>query len=142
MTTDDTMIRHRIDQLIDGLRARDRAAVARLYTPDVVSFDVEAPLQHVGLAAKLANWDKVFTFFETVDYEVRNLNATIGGDVAFAHGFGRLSGRLQGGPEVPGMWVRITFGLREIDGEWLIAHDQVSVPLDIATGAGVVDLEP
>jgi ketosteroid isomerase-like protein len=40
------------------------------------------------------------------------------------------------------MWVRVTYCLRKIDDAWLIVHDQVSVPLDIATGRGVVDLKP
>jgi len=40
------------------------------------------------------------------------------------------------------MWVRATFGLRRADGRWLIAHDQVSVPLDLRSGAGLTDLEP
>jgi ketosteroid isomerase-like protein len=40
------------------------------------------------------------------------------------------------------MWVRATYCLQKIDGTWLIVHDQVSVPLDIASGNGVVDLEP
>jgi hypothetical protein len=31
---------------------------------------------------------------------------------------------------------------RKIDGAWLIAHDQISVPLDVPSGEGVVDLEP
>jgi ketosteroid isomerase-like protein len=38
--------------------------------------------------------------------------------------------------------VRATFGFRKVEGDWVIAHDQVSVPLDVRTGAGVVDLEP
>jgi ketosteroid isomerase-like protein len=40
------------------------------------------------------------------------------------------------------MWVRASFGFRKIDGEWLIVHDQVSVPFDVRTGRGVTDLEP
>lgn len=40
------------------------------------------------------------------------------------------------------MWVRVTYGMRKIDGIWVIAHDQVSVPLDILSGNGMVDLEP
>ncbi|BAW09763.1 hypothetical protein [Nocardia seriolae] len=40
------------------------------------------------------------------------------------------------------MWVRVTYGMRKINGTWLIVHDQVSVPLDIVSGKGVVDLEP
>jgi ketosteroid isomerase-like protein len=61
--------------------------------------------------------------------------------VAFAHGFGRLSGTLKNGDRA-GSWVRWTACYRRIDGDWLIAHDHVSVPLDMASGRGVLDLEP
>ncbi|MEQ7005722.1 nuclear transport factor 2 family protein [Actinopolymorpha sp. B17G11] len=40
------------------------------------------------------------------------------------------------------MWVRYTGGLRKIDGQWLIVHDQVSVPTDFADGKALLDLEP
>ena len=139
---DETEIRQRVDRIVEGIRAKDLAGLRRLYATDVVSFDVEPPLQHVGIAAKLKNWEKVFTFFQDVDYEVRDLTLTVGDVVAFAHGFGRLSGTLRNGMTTRGMWVRATFGFRKTGGDWLIAHDQVSVPLDIPSGKGVADLEP
>ncbi|MFC0032098.1 YybH family protein [Micromonospora chaiyaphumensis] len=139
---DDTSIRQQIDGIVEGLRNKDLEALRRLYTTDVVSFDVEPPLQHVGIDAKLKNWANVFAFFDTVSYEVRDLTLTVGDDVAFGHAFGRLSGTLHDGTATNGMWVRATFCLQKIDGTWLIAHDQVSVPLDIRTGKGVVDLRP
>ncbi|MEU4842702.1 YybH family protein [Nocardia testacea] len=140
--TDETAIRAQLDKVIEGLGTGDLEALRQLYTPDVVSFDVEPPLQHVGTAAKLENWAKVFRIFETVNYEIRDAAFTIGDDVAFGHAFARLGGTLKDGTAVTGMWVRVTYGLRKVDGIWLIAHDQVSVPLDIASGKGVVDLEP
>lgn len=140
--TDETAIRAQLDKVIEGLGTGDLEALRQLYTPDVVSFDVEPPLQHVGTAAKLENWAKVFRIFETVTYEIRDAALTIGDDVAFGHAFARLGGTLKDGTAVTGMWVRVTYGLRKVDGIWLIAHDQVSVPLDIASGKGVVDLEP
>lgn len=139
---EETAIRGQIEKVIDGLRAKDLEALREPYTSDVVSFDVEPPLQHVGIEAKLANWERVFQVFETVDYELRELTFTIGGDVAFGHAFGRLRGTMKNGVATAGMWVRVTYGLRKIDGTWRIAHDQVSVPLDILTGNGMVDLEP
>ncbi|MCP9623040.1 DUF4440 domain-containing protein [Nocardia otitidiscaviarum] len=141
-TTDDAEIHRHIGKLVDGLRAKDLDVLKRLYTPDVVSFDIEPPLRHVGIAAKLENWARVFLAFETVDYELRDLTFTVGGEVAFGHAYGRLSGVLRSGTRTSGMWVRVTFGMRKIDNTWLIAHDQVSVPLDIMSGRGVVDLEP
>lgn len=139
---DEVEIRRTIDRVIEGLRARDLDVLKQLYTTDVVSFDVEPPLQHVGIAAKLENWAKVFLFFESVTYEVRDLTFTVGGDVAFGHAFARLSGTLKNGAATSGMWVRVTYGMRKIDHTWMIAHDQVSVPFDISSGKGVVDLEP
>nr|WP_206443684.1 nuclear transport factor 2 family protein [Nocardioides sp. KC13] len=124
------------------MRAKDLDAVREAYSPDVVSFDVEPPLQHVGIDAKLANWARVFEVFETVDYELRELTLRIGDDVAFGHAFGRLSGTTKNGVTTSGMWVRVTYGLCRIDGAWRIVHDQVSVPFDILSGRGVVDLEP
>ncbi|MQY22048.1 YybH family protein [Nocardia macrotermitis] len=140
--SEETRIRRRLDQIGEALRAKDLDALARAYTTDVVSFDVEAPLQHVGVAAKLANWVRVFEVFEHVTYELRDLRFTVSGEVAFGHGFARLHGTLKDGTETNGMWVRATYGMRRIEGTWAIAHDQVSVPLDVLTGRGVVDLEP
>ena len=138
----EAQIRLQINQIAEGIRAQDLEGLERLYTADVVSFDVEPPLQHVGVAAKLKNWSNVFTFFQDAAYEVRDLDLTVGDDVAFGHCFGRLSGTLRNGTATSGMWVRATFCFQQVDGNWLIAHDQVSVPLDMASGKGVTDLEP
>lgn len=140
--TDEAQIRRQLDKIVEALRNKDLDALKAVYTTDVVSFDVEPPLQHLGIAAKAQNWANVFTFFETVSYEIRDLHLTVGDDVAFGYAFGRLSGTLKNGTATAGMWVRVTYGLQKLDGVWLIAHDQVSVPLDIVSGKGVVDLEP
>src|SRR6266545_4963096 len=139
---DEAKIRQQVDKIVEGLRAKDLEGLKQAYTTDVVSFDVEPPLQHVGLAAKLKNWANVFALFESVNYEVRDLTLTVGDDVAFGHAFARLSGTLKDGRATSGIWVRVTYCFRRIDFTWLIAHDQVSVPLDIPSGKGVVDLEP
>ena len=139
---DEAEIRRRIAGIVDGIGAKDLDALRRIYAPDVVSFDVEPPLQHVGIEAKMENWTRAFTFFQQVRYEVRDLTLTVGDEVAFGHCFGRLSGTLGNGTATAGMWVRVTFCFRKIDGTWLIVHDQASVPFDIATGKGVTNLEP
>jgi ketosteroid isomerase-like protein len=135
-------IRGQIDRLVSAIEAKDLESVKRLYATDVVSFDIDPPLQHVGLEAKLANWRRAFTFFRELHYELRDLTFTVDENVAFGHGFGRLSGTLENGTATNGMWVRATYGFRRTDGEWLIAHDQVSVPFDVRSGRGVADLEP
>ncbi len=139
---DEAKIRQQVNKIVEGIRAKDLEGLKQLYATDVVSFDVEPPLQHVGIEAKLKNWAKAFTFFQDVTYEVRDLTLTVGDDVAFGHGFGRLSGTLKNGTATSGTWVRGTFCFRKIDGNWLIAHDHASVPFDIASGKGAADLEP
>ncbi len=139
---DEAKIRQQVDKIVEGIRAKDLEGLKRLYTTDVVSFDVEPPLQHLGREVKLKNWAKAFTFFQDVDYEVRDLTVTVGDDVAFGHAFGRLSGTLKDGTATSGMWVRATFCFRKLDRNWLIVHDQASVPFDMASGKGVTDLQP
>ncbi|MEU8345339.1 Ketosteroid isomerase homolog [Actinomadura meyerae] len=140
--SDEAALRQHIDKIIEGLRAKDPDALEKLYAPGVVSFDIEPPLQHVGAAAKMKNWLNAFAVFKDLDYEVRDLALTVGDTVAFGHGFGRLSGTLRDGTATPGMWVRVTYCFQKINGTWLIAHDQVSVPLDIPTGKGITTLAP
>jgi ketosteroid isomerase-like protein len=139
---DEAEIRGQIGRIVEGLRAKDLEGLKRVYATDIVSFDIEPPLQHVGIEAKLKNWAKVFTLFESVNYEIRGLTLTVGDGVAFGHAFGRLSGTPEGGPVTSGMWVRVTFGFRKIGGTWWITHDQVSVPLDVESGKGMTGLEP
>jgi ketosteroid isomerase-like protein len=140
--TEEAVIAAQVGKIIDGIRTKDLDALRRLYDPDVVSFDVEPPLQHVGIEAKLRNWTHVFTLFEDVTYEIRDLRIAVGDDVAFGHGFGRLSGTLTNGTETSGMWVRATLCFRKVAGTWLIVHDQASVPFDLPSGKGVTDLQP
>jgi len=116
--------------------------VMSIYTADVVSFDIDPPLQHVGTEAKRKNWERVLAAYEHLGYEVRDLTITVGDDVAFAHSLNRLSGTLKNGATTTGFWVRATTCFRKINGDWFIAHDQVSVPLDLATGAALLNLEP
>jgi uncharacterized protein (TIGR02246 family) len=138
---DDDAIRGLIATLVEALRAKDLDRLARMFAPDIVSYDIEPPLRHRGAAAKADNWARVFAAYDDIDYEVRDLDVTVGGDVAFVRSLNRLSGTLAGGRHAA-TWVRWTGCLRRLDGEWLIVHDHVSVPLDMASGKALTGLEP
>src|SRR5215467_2095308 len=139
---DEAAIRQRIDELVGAIRAADLEALKPMYAPDMVSFDVGPPLQHVGAQAKWKNWEEAFTVFQgPLDYEIRDLTITVDGDVAFGHSINRLIGRLRNGNS-SGIWVRATFCFRKIDGNWLVVHDHASVPLDLESGRALLDLEP
>jgi ketosteroid isomerase-like protein len=135
-------IRRRIDELVEAIRAMDLNRVMSIYAPDIVSFDVEPPLQHVGAEAKRNNWANVFSMYHRpFDYEVRDLAIAVGGEVAFGHGLIRISGTLTNLNKAE-RWLRSTSCFRKIAGTWLIAHDQVSVPLDLESGRALLNLQP
>jgi uncharacterized protein (TIGR02246 family) len=139
---DEAEIRRRIGRLVEAIRAADLEGVKFIYAPDIVSFDVVPPLQHLGAEAQWKNWEDVFTAYQRpIGYEVRELTITVGDDVAFAHSLNRISGTLGNGKR-SAFWVRWTPCFRKIDGEWLIVHHQASVPFDPKTGKAVLDAEP
>ncbi len=139
---DEAAIRAQVDTLVEAIRAMDLEGVKPVFAPDLVSFDIVPPLQHLGAEAKWKNWADVFRVYQPpLGYEVRDLTITVGADVAFGHSLNRISGTLQNGTQSD-YWVRWTGCFRKIDGNWLIAHDQVSVPLDVRSGMALRDLEP
>jgi ketosteroid isomerase-like protein len=141
-TVDEADIRHLIDTLIAAIRAMDLEALRSIYAPDIVTFDVTGPLQRVGVEAKLGNWVEAFAAFQPpLGYEIHDLEITSSGVTAFAHGLARLRGTLKSGASAGGFWVRFTACLRKIDGHWLIAHDHVSVPMDLETGRAALITE-
>jgi uncharacterized protein (TIGR02246 family) len=140
--SDEAHIRQRIDQLREALRAMDLDGVMSIYAPDIVSFDIVPPLQHVGAEAKKKNWADAFAMYQRpLEYEIRDLTITIGADVAFGHSLNRINGTLKNGNRT-GFWLRWTACFRKIDGNWLIAHDQISVPLDFESGRALLNLAP
>lgn len=141
-THDEADIRQRIDRLVDAIRAMDLAGVKSIYAPDIVSFDIVPPLQHLGAQAQWKNWEDVFTAYQRpLGYEVRDLTITMGNDVAFGHSFNRISGILKSGARSE-FWLRWTTCFRKIDGTWLIAHHHVSVPINVGSGRALLNLEP
>jgi ketosteroid isomerase-like protein len=139
---DEAGIRQRIGELAEAISAMDLGGVKPVYAPDIVSFDIVPPLQAAGAAAKWHNWADVFTVYQhPLGYEIRDLTITVGDDVAFAHSLNRISGTLKNGNSAD-YWVRWTACFRKTDGNWLIAHDHVSVPTDMASGSALLNLKP
>jgi ketosteroid isomerase-like protein len=140
---DEADIRERLEKLVDAIRAMDLERVKPIYAPDIVSFDIVPPLQHLGAESKWQNWADVFAAYRPpLGYEIRDLTIAAGADVAFAHILSRISGTLKVGKSSD-YWVRWTTCFRKLDGKnWLIAHDHISVPIDVKSGEALLSLEP
>ena len=142
--TDEARIRALLDAWADAIRAKDTNGSLSPYAPDVVRFLLEPPLRYTGVAALdkagLEQWFR--SFRGQLGYEIRDLGATVGDDVAFCHSLNRMRGTKADGEDVD-LWLRTTLGFRKIDGEWRITHEHESVPFYMdGSYKAAVDLKP
>jgi len=138
----EALIRQRVEDCVKALRARDIDGLMSLYAPNIVSFDIGPPLRYAGADNKRRAWQEVFAAFTgSIAYEVHDLNVTMHGELAFVHSLNHISGTQVSG-HTSDLWVRWTACFRQIDGVWLIVHDHVSVPADLAHGQAILNLTP
>jgi ketosteroid isomerase-like protein len=138
----EALIRQRVEDGVKAIRAKDIDGVMSLYAPDIVSFDVNPPLRYAGNDKKRRAWLEFFaTFTGPVSYDVRDMNVTTDGELAFVHSLNHVKGTLASG-RITELWVRWTACFRRIDDVWLVLHDHVSVPADLAHGNAVLNLAP
>jgi uncharacterized protein YndB with AHSA1/START domain/ketosteroid isomerase-like protein len=111
------------------------------FAADAVSYDLSPPLQHVGvdkaaIQAWFDGWDG------PIGWAMGDLTVEIGGDVAYAHGLGHMTGTKVSGEKVD-LWVRCTACFDRRDGAWQITHQHTSVPFHMdGSFKAAVDLRP
>jgi uncharacterized protein (TIGR02246 family) len=141
-TSEEAEIRQLIDGFQQAIRTKDLDGVLSVYAPDIVSFDLVPPMQHVGIAAYRRPWEETFASFQgRIGYQVSDLHITAADEVAFSHSLNQMRGTTKGG-QTTSVWVRWTACFRKLDGRWLVTHEQVSVPIDLESGRALLDLEP
>ena len=121
--SDDTLIRAIVDDWSKAVRAQDMDAVLARHTDDIVMFDVPLPLQSRGIAEYRRTWE---LFFDNSpggpgSFDVAELHITASGTVAYCYGLVKIFDST----------VRLTMGLRKDDGQWLIAHEHHSYPIEL-----------
>ena len=78
--------------------ARSRISRSSIWRDDVVSYDLDPPLQHLGPnKAALQAWFD--TWEGPIGWAMGDLTVEVGGDVAFAYGLGHMTGTKKGGDE-------------------------------------------
>jgi len=107
----------------------DLDAVLADHSGDIVMFDVPPPDNGVrGLAAYRAAWPPFFEFQRSgASFEIVDLAVTAGAEVAFAHALLRC-GMPDELAEHPDHRLRLTVGLRKVDGHWVVTHEHHSFP--------------
>ncbi|HKE95541.1 MAG TPA: SgcJ/EcaC family oxidoreductase [Povalibacter sp.] len=137
---EEASIRERLNAWASALHARDLDTLMTLYASDTVTFDLMPPHQVDGADRYRQNFERWFAAMPgPISYEMHDWRVTTGDDVAFCHGLGHV--RSTGaGAEQAGYWVRVTVGLRKRNGQWMMVHDHVSMPIDMQTGKAVREL--
>ena len=138
---DQAAIRVLEDKFAAAFNAKDANAIMALYSSgdDLVVFDVTPPRQYTGWAAYKKDWDDMFAANPgPLVFQIDDLAVNVGGNVAYGHSIQSVTTTDKKGKKTQ-LTVRVTDGYKKVNGQWLIAHEHVSIPVDLATMKGVPD---
>lgn len=125
-----------------ALEGRDVNGIMAIYSPDVLAYDAGPPLQFSGADVSRNDYVSFLKQFRgPVRVTIPHVHVEQSGAVAYAFGLERLRGTMTNGRDVD-MWLRFTDGWKRQDDQWLVEHEHVSVPVDMATGKARLDLTP
>ena len=125
------------DRFIAAVKAKDLDAIMKVYVPDqtLFVFDVVPPRQFVGAAAYRKDWQEFLdTFNGPITVDLTDLDITTDDSLAYGHSIQRVAGTNKQGKKLD-LTVRVTDVYKKINGNWLVIHEHVSVPVDLETGS-------
>jgi uncharacterized protein (TIGR02246 family) len=129
MSNDEAEIRALIEHWAKAVHAGDTNGVLADHTEDIVMFDVPPPNEVRGKAAYRDTWPPFFKWQKQgAAFEIVSLDVVAGSDVAFAHALLRC-GTVEELQKDPENRLRLTIGLRKMNGRWAVAHEHHSFPL-------------
>jgi ketosteroid isomerase-like protein len=122
-------IRTLITGWVDAIVNTDLDKVVANHSDDIVMFDVPPPYDGIrGMTAYRESWPPFFDFIRSgAVFELQELSVAAGEDVAFAYGLLRCGGEKEFA-ENPANRLRLTMGLRRVNGNWVVVHEHHSFP--------------
>ena len=130
MADDERQIRELIERWVNAVHTGDLEAVLADHDASIVMFDVPPPNDGVrGIDAYRETWPPFFEWQrQGAMFELDTLEVTAGADVAFAYALLRCDM-----PEAlaadPTKRLRLTIGLRKVNGTWTVTHEHHSFPI-------------
>jgi ketosteroid isomerase-like protein len=134
--TDLDTINTNVQHFLAAANNKDLNGIMAYYDPDetAVLFDSVPPRQYVGATAIRKDWEQFLaTFPTTMHFDLLDWKAEASGDLAYGHGFVRVTGTAKDGTQQD-MTVRLTDVYKRINGKWVTIHEHVSWPVDPVTG--------
>jgi len=135
-SSDEAAIRALEAQFTKAFNAKDIDAIMKLYVQDdsLVVFDVVPPREYIGPKAYRKDWEGLLGMFKgPIKFELSDLHVFAGGTTGYGYSIQHVSGTDTKGQPID-LTVRVTDGYRKVNGRWLIAHEHVSVPVDLESG--------
>ena len=127
-----------------AVRAKDIDKIMSKYTVSeaLVVFDVDPPRQYTGWRAYKEHWQKILAACkDKPTMEISELEIYGGATFAYSHSIQHFACTNQEGKKVD-LILRVTDGYANFGNEWLIAHEHVSVPVDLTTGKADLESKP
>jgi len=127
-TTDEAMIRELVEDWARAVRARDFDGILAHHSAEMLMFDVPPPLESKGIDAYRETWDLFYSAQpDPIAFDIQRLDIVAGADVAFVAALMRCAEKGENGERI-NLDFRLTIGLRQINGRWIILHEHHSVP--------------
>lgn len=122
-STRDAEIRTLVDDWASAVRAKDMTRVLAHHADDIVMFDVPMPLQSKGIEEYRKTWDLFFANSPggPGSFDLLELQITADETVAYCHALLKIFDSRG----------RLTMGFRKANGQWLIAHEHHSYPIEL-----------
>jgi ketosteroid isomerase-like protein len=121
---------------------KDAHAIASPYSPDAAIFNLAPPLIHHGVdIAETQQW--LDTWNGPIQIEPRDSQISVAGNIAFCHGYMRMTGNKKGVDHTLSFWMRETLCFERKGDGWCIVHEHTSVPFYMdGSQRPAFDLEP
>ena len=133
------------DRFMAAFKAKDVNTIMAVYVPDesLVVFDAIPPRQYNGAQAYRKDWESFLaTFPGPIEADMSDLDVSVGGgDIAYGRSIQHGIGTMKNGKKLD-FTVRVTDGYKKVNGQWLIAHEHVSVPVDLLTAKADLNSKP
>ena len=127
-----------------GIEAKNADAIMANYVPgdSLLVFDIIPPRQYTGWDAYKKDWTGFLNgCADSPKFDISDLDITADSKLAFSHSIQHLSCTDAKGNKMD-MTLRVSDAYRKIKGKWLIVHEHVSAPVDLATGKADLTSKP
>lgn len=141
-TRDESKIREMLESMHRAHHGKDAVGITAPYAEDAEVFNLAPPLAHHGRdRQQTQSW--LDTWATPIEIRAHDLEITVTGDFAFAHGFLHMHGTKKGAENPVDFWMRETLCFERRRGNWQIVHEHTSVPFYMdATARPAFDLQP